>query len=323
MFVTYGRNRAAACALVFGVVVSMTVHAQQVEIAARTAFNESPTVDREGNVYFAESGSERILKLAPDGKLTTYREHFRASGALFDPQGRLILLGEDTKPGANDVEKPQVTRTDLRTGRVEVLADGYEGKPLQAPNDVTIDGRGRIYFTDRPAVAVYRIDGPGKIVRILGAPDVQWPNGIQISPDDQTLYIVETNQAKGGARRINAYDLAPDGTASKMRIHYNFYPGRSADGISIDTQGNLYASGGLNWESSLRFRPNRAASDETMDTKGGVYVISPQGKLLKFIPVPEDTVTNSGFGGADMKTLYITAGKTLFKVRTEIAGLPR
>jgi gluconolactonase len=293
---------------------------EEVEIAARTAFNESPTTDRDGNVYFAENVSERILKLTTEGVLSTFREHFRASGCLFDLNGRLILLGQDTgpKPG-----KPGVFRVNVATGQTETLADTYEGKQLEAPNDVTMDRKGTLYFTDRPSIAVYRIDAPGKIVKILGAPDVQWPNGIQISPDDKTLYIVETNQAKGGARRINAYDLGADGMTSHMRVFYDFYPGRSADGMSIDVEGNLYASAGLNWPASLRFRPNRAAADETMDTKAGVYMISPQGKLLKFIPVPEDTITNNAFGGPDMKTLYITAGKTLFKVRTEFAGLPR
>ncbi len=84
--------------------------------------------------------------------------------------------------------------------------------------------------------------------------------------------------------------------------------------MSIDTVGNLYASAGMN---QLR------GSSETLDTKAGVYVISPGGKLLKFIPIPEDFITNNAFGGPDMKTLYVTAGKTLYKVRTEIAGLPR
>jgi gluconolactonase len=99
-----------------------------------------------------------------------------------------------------------------------------------------------------------------------------------------------------------------------MRVHYNFSPGRSADGMSIDTQGNLYASAGMN-------QPR--GTTETLDNKAGVYVISPEGKLLKFIPIPEDLITNNAFGGPDMKTLYITAGKTLYKVRTDVAGLPR
>lgn len=314
-------NIVAASALLLCPAFVRPAIAQEVDIAARVAYTESPTADRDGNVYFSESGADRIYKLGTDGKLSVYRDDFRGGGLLFDPQGRLILLGQDVPRGGKAAGKPQVTRTDLSTGKVETLADNYEGKALQAPNDLTMDGKGRIYFTDRPGVAVYRIDAPGKLVQILGKPDIEWPNGIQVSPDDKTLYLVETNQAKGGARRINAYDLAPDGTVSHMRVLYNFYPGRSADGMSIDTQGNLYAAAGLNWPASLRFRPT--GTTETMDTKAGVYVISPQGKLIKFIPVPEDTITNNCFGGPDMKTLYITAGKTLFKVRTEIAGLPR
>jgi gluconolactonase len=221
---------------------------------------------------------------------------------------------ESQRTGVTLKFKPQITRTDLPTGKIEVLADSYQGKPFVGPNDVTIDGKGRLYFTDLPASAVYRFDGPGKLTRILAAPDIQRPNGIQISPDDRTLYLIEANGAQGGARMIRAYDLSAEGTVSKMRIHYNFYPGRSADGMSIDTQGNLYASAGMN---QLR------GTSETLDTKTGIYVISPQGKLLKFIPIPEDFITNNAFGGPDMKTLYVTAGKTLYKVRTEIAGLPR
>jgi gluconolactonase len=99
-----------------------------------------------------------------------------------------------------------------------------------------------------------------------------------------------------------------------MRVLYDFYPGRSADGMSVDVQGNLYAAAGMH---------RTRSTAETLDTACGVYVISPAGKLLKFIPIPEDYITNTAFGGADMRTLYITAGKTLYKVRTEIAGLPR
>jgi gluconolactonase len=291
--------------------------AQQPEIATTVAFTEGPTVDRDGNVYFTDVINQRIMKLGADGHLSTYRENSNvANGLLIDPQGRLIACegAEFERPGIKLKGNPRVTRTDLKTGKLEVLADAYAGKPLQGPNDVTIDGRGRLYFTDMAATAVYRIDAPGKLTRILAAPDIQRPNGIQVSPDDRTLYLIEANQAQGGARMIRAYDLKPDGTVSGMRVHYNFYPGRSADGMSIDTAGNLYASAGMN---QLR------GSSETLDTKAGVYVISPAGKLLKFIPIPEDFITNNAFGGPDMKTLYVTAGKTVYKVRTEIAGLPR
>jgi gluconolactonase len=254
----------------------------------------------------------------PGYKDRAFREHSGGlnNGLLIDPQGRLIACegAEFVRPGVKLTGKPQVTRTDLKTGKIEILADNYQGKPLQGPNDVTIDSKGRLFFTDLAGAAVYRIDAPGKLTRILAAPEVQRPNGIQVSPDDKTLYVIETNQAEGGARMIRAYDLQPDGTVRDMRVHYNFYPGRSADGMSIDTQGNLYASAGMN---QLR------GTSETLATKTGVYVISPQGKLLKFIPIPEDLITNNAFGGPDMKTLYITAGKTLYKVRTDVAGLPR
>src|SRR6266542_3670999 len=260
--------------------------AQQPEIATAVAFTEGPAVDREGNVYFTEMVFQRIMKLSANGVLSTFREHSNnANGLLVDPQGRLIACegAESQRTGVPMTFKPQITRTDLRTGRMEVLADSYQGKPFSGPNDVTIDGKGRLYFTDLTGGAVYRIDGPGQLARILAAPDIQRPNGIQISPDDKQLYLIEANGAEGGARMIRAFDLRSDGTVANMRVHYNFYPGRSADGMSIDTQGNL----------------------------------------LRFIPIPEDFITNNAFGGSDMKTLYVTAGKTLYKVRTEIAGLPR
>ena len=290
--------------MLLGLLFALPVVAQEVEIATIVAFTEGPTVDRDGNVFFTETTSQRIMRLGTDGQLTTWREKSnRANGLLFDLQGRLVAC-----------EQNRVTRTEMASGKIEVLADGYEGAPFTTPNDVTMDGKGRLYFTDLPGGAVYRIDAPGQLKRILTRPDIQRPNGIQIAPDDRTLYLVEANQAKDGARMIRAFDLQPDGTVRNMRVHYNFYPGRSTDGMSIDTQGNLYASAGLN---------RTRGTSETLDTKCGVHVISPQGRLLKFIPIPEDTITNNAFGGTDMKTLYITAGKTLFRVRTDIAGMAR
>jgi gluconolactonase len=293
---------------------------QELEIATSVSMLEGPTVDAEGNVYFTDILMQRIMRFSKDGVFSIFRDQSNvANGLVIDPQGRLVAAEGAASPtaersGMKTGGIPRVTRTDLKSGKTEILADRFEGKPLSGPNDVTIDGRGRLYFTDSSGAAVYRIDAPGKIVRILAAPDVQRPNGIQISPDDRTLYIVEANGAEGGARMIRAYDLLPDGTAGNMRVHYNFYPGRSADGMSVDVQGNLYAAAGMH---------RTRGTAETLDTKCGVYVISPQGKLLKFIPVPEDYITNTAFGGPDMKTLYITAGKTLYRMQNDIAGLPR
>lgn len=288
-------------------VLVMSAAAQEPEVAVTISFTEGPAADRAGNVYFSDITSQRILKFDAGGKLSTFRENSNAAnGLLIDGRDRLIAC----EAGA----KPRVTRTDLATGRIEVLTDSYDGKPYSGPNDVTMDSRGRLYFTDLTGGGVYRIDAPGKVERILASPGIERPNGIQVSPDDKTLYVVEANPIENGRRDIRAFDLSPAGTAFNPRILYNFYPGRSADGMSIDSQGNLYASAGLH---------RRRGTHETLDTKCGIYVISPQGKLLKFHPIPEDTITNNAFGGPDMKTLYVTAGKTLFTLRTEVPGLPR
>ena len=219
---------------------------------------------------------------------------------------------------------PRVTRTNMETGDIEVIADEYNGKQLHQPNDLSFDAQGRIYFTDRPGAnrrpeqtgvhGVYRIDTDGSIERILTEPEVLRPNGIVISPDDSTLYIIETEQSEGGPRLIRAYDLSAEGRVSNSRVFHNFYPGRSGDGMTIDSEGNLYVAAGLN---------NLRGTSETLDTVAGIHVFSPSGELLEHIPIPEDTITNAAFGGLDLRTLYITAGKTLFSVRTEIVGTRR
>ncbi len=291
--------------------------------ATITSFTEGPTADAAGNIYFSEIINQRILKFSVDGKLSTFRENSNtANGLLFDTEGRLVAAEGASlqsaqfggSPHAAVVMKPRVTRTDIKTGTVEVLADGYEGKPFVGPNDVTMDGKGRLYFTDMIGGAVYRIDADKKLTRLLTKPDIQRPNGIMVAPDDKTLYLVEANNQEGGARMLRAYDLSVDGSVSNMRVFHNFYPGRSADGMCIDTIGNLYAVAGLH---------QKRGTTETLDTKAGVHVFAPDGKLVKFIAVPEDTVTNCTFAGADMKTLYVTAGKGLYRFQNDVAGTRR
>jgi gluconolactonase len=223
-----------------------------------------------------------------------------------------------------ETDQPRLTRTDLETGKVEVIAERYNGKRLNQPNDVTFDSKGRLYFSDRPrnnpapdqtnVDAVYRIDLDGSIHQILVEPEIDKPNGLVISPDDKTFYLIEASPQEGEARMIRAYDLQDDGSLANMRVFHNFYPGRSGDGMTIDSEGNLYVAAGLH---------RRRGTSETLDTKCGVHVFSPDGKLKEFIPIPEDTITNCAFGGPALKTLYITAGKTLFKVQTRIKGTRR
>jgi gluconolactonase len=280
----------------------------QAELAAIVAFLEGPTVDRDGSVYFTETRTFKIMRMAPDGTLSVFRENSNAAnGLVFDQQFRLVAC-------EGNQDKPRVTRTTMATGRVEVLASREMGLKLTAPNDVTFDNRGRLYFTDLPGGTVHRIDTDGRVAKILDRPDIQRPNGITISPDDRTLYLVEANQSEGGARMLRAYDLRPDGTVANMRVFFNFYPGRSADGITIDSQGNVVAAAGLN-------APRGTA--ETLDTKPGIHVISPAGQRIQYIPINEDTITNCAYGGPDLRTLYVTAGKSLFRIAMAIPGTRR
>ena len=295
--------------------------ARELAVETTVAFTEGPTVAEDGSVYFTDLGNNRIMRWSADGQLTTFRQPSnRANGLIFDSQWRLLAC----EGGDGETALPRITRTDMATGEVEVLADAFEGRELHQPNDLTIDAQGRIYFTDRPGPnptenqtgvhGVYRIDPDGTIARILTEPEVMRPNGIVISPDDTTLYVIETEQAEGGPRLIRAYDLSPEGTVDNMRVFHDFLPGRSGDGMTIDSAGNLYVAAGLN---------RTRGTSETLDTVAGVHVFSPAGELIEHIPVPEDAITNAAFGGPDLRTLYVTAGKTLFSVRTDVEGTRR
>src|SRR5688572_1987719 len=150
--------RIAEAMFLICLVMPWSVAGQQPEIATTVAFTEGPTADREGNIYFTDIINQRIMKLGTNGVLSVYRENSNAAnGLLIDPQGRLIACEGATfeRPGVKVTGKPRVTRTDLKTGKLEVLADSYAGKPLIGPNDVTIDSRGRLYFTELNGGTVY------------------------------------------------------------------------------------------------------------------------------------------------------------------------
>jgi gluconolactonase len=276
-------------------------------------FLEGPAVDRAGNVFFTNIPNQHILKWDPQAReLSVFRENSgAANGLLFDRQGRLL---------ACEGGSGRVTRTDMASGEITVLADQYNGHPLGGPNDLTTDNEGRIYFTSRlgnrdpgrgNVNSVYRIDAPGKVERILALPQIDMPNGIVSSPDGRRLYLIDAHADENRARRIRAYDLASDGTVSNERTLYDFYPGRSGDGMCIDAEENLYVAAGLH---------RRRGSSETLDTRPGIHVISPEGKLLAFVETPEDTITNCTFGGPDLRTLYVVCGKLLLSFRTRIPG---
>ncbi|HEX3870709.1 MAG TPA: SMP-30/gluconolactonase/LRE family protein, partial [Pirellulales bacterium] len=292
---------------------------QGVSVAASLAFTEGPAVDADGTVYFSDILNNRILKRSPDGRLSVFRQPSgRANGHAFDTHGRLIHCeGAEFGPGG----ARRVTRTDLKTGEYVVLTDRYEAQRYNSPNDVCVDGQGRIFFTDpsydfrdqmeMSVDGVYRIDPnenglDGSVARILGQPEVQRPNGLAVTQDARLLYLIDSCPVTGGNRKIWAFDLDASGTPGNQRVVYDFAPGRGGDGMRLDIEGNLYVAAGVNLPKG---------SFETNDVPPGVYIFSPDGTLRGRIPIPEDRVTNLALGGHDGRTLYVTAGKTLFTTR--------
>ena len=298
----------------------------KVELVARTQaaqatpFTEGP-VYREGYLYFTDTSNSRILRVRVDRQaavplpLEIFREPSgSANGLEFDAAGRLLACEGSGGGGGR-----RVTRTES-SGALTVLAERYEGMRLNSPNDLAVDAKGRIYFTDprygnRDGLeldkeSVYRIDPSGKLARLIA--DVERPNGIAVSPDQKTLYVVDNNPGRGGARKVYAYVLRPDGSVGARRVLHDFGTGRGGDGMCLDRDGNAYITAGLNGGFS---------SEQDSSVKAGVYIVSPQGRALGFIPVPEDSVTNCTFGGPELKSLYVTAGTALWRIDLNARGL--
>jgi gluconolactonase len=266
------------------------------------------------------SGNGHICLLDREGKSSIYRKDAGTNGLLFDQQGRLLACEPDLR---------RVTRTEL-DGKLTVLTDRFEGKRYNSPNDITVDSQGRIYFSDpryskrdgmeiRDAKGdtvegVYRIDLDGKVSRVIGR-EVERANGVLVSPDDRYLYVADNNNDTAvGARKLWRFNLGKDGTVqpSTKKSIYDWGQGRGPDGVKQDEKGRLFVAAGLN-------KPN-PPFEPAKDVKGGIYVLSPEGKLLAFLPVPTDEVTNCAFGGADLRTLFITGGGTIYSIQTTRPG---
>lgn len=260
------------------------------KIASGYAFTEGPAWSPMGFLIFSDVPDNQLLRFMPGEKAAVYRDQSNgASGNRFDEQGRLYTC---------ETRARRVTRTDKK-GKVEVLAERWQGKRLNAPNDLVVRKEGDVYFTD-PAFGnqqdareldffgVYRIPRKGEI-EIIAKPKGR-PNGIALAPNGRTLYVGNSDE-----KNVRAYDLDKSGAASNERTLISGLDG-VPDGICVDEKGNLYV----------------AANQ--------LDVFSPEGKPLGRIPLPE-TPSNCTFGDPDLGSLYITARTSVYRVRLDVKGI--
>lgn len=261
------------------------------KLAGDFKFTEGPAVDANGNVFFTDQPNDRIMKWSVEGKLSTFLKPCgRSNGLYFDRKGNLLACAD---------EKNQLWSIDP-AGKVTVLVSDYKGKLLNGPNDLWVRPDGGVYFTDpfykRPywkrgpmeqdAQCVYYLAPDRK--RLLRAADgLAQPNGIIGTPDGGKLYVADI---RGG--KTYAYDVGEDGTLSNRKPFCQM----GSDGMTIDSEGNVYLTG------------------------RGVTVFDRAGKRIEHIDVPQRWTANVCFGGADRKTLFITAGTGLYGIRMRVKG---
>ena len=260
---------------------------------------EGPVAMQDGSMLVSSTNS--ILKVDASDNVTTFVENSNGTNGMgWDQQGRLISVQR-----GRDNEKVGVL---YPPDKVTTLADNYQGKPFDALNDMALDKRGGVYFTD--SQGVYYLPPGGRVSRIID--EVPRPNGLVLSPDERTLYV----HNKDGAFML-AFDVAPDGTISNRRDFARYksvrIPGHAdpalaedngADGMAVDSEGRVYAA-----------------------TNSGVEVFSARGDLLGVIPVQWGAEINRirhpqnvAFGGPDRKTLYMVGAASIYKVRTLSQG---
>ncbi len=295
---------------------------------------EGPAVAPDGSIYFTDipvgTDAGLIMRFDPATRKTTVfsADSGKANGLICDAAGKLVACE------GSDYGGRRVSRWDLATGKSQSIADSFEGKRFNAPNDLCIDTKGRIYFTDprylgtepRELVhrAVYRIDADGSVIEITH--DVEKPNGVALSPDEKTLYVVDHNNGSDqidpsapppepGAMKVYAFALDADGkVAGERETLVDFGTEDGCDGICVDVRGNLYLTC-----RSLK-RP-------------GLMVIDAQGKELAFVPTgppnqkrepgkdPLGLPSNCEFGiGAEDTMLYVTVDKSLYRIRLKVPG---
>ena len=261
--------------------------ARPVELSDGFQFTEGPAPDAQGNVYFTDLRASLIYRWSLDGQLSVHREDAGgANGLFFDREGNLLACEGD---------RGRITAIDLR-GNVTVLAEQYNNTRFNKPNDLWIDPRGGVYFSD-PAYGGAEVVQDGehvyyitpqrnRVVRVID--DMVRPNGLVGTPDGKSLYVTDA-----GARETFRYTVNEDGTLSDKAL----FVAVGSDGMTIDTQGNVYL------------------------TQDGVLAFDRSGKLIEHIDIPSRP-TNVCFAGPDRRTLFITARSSVYSIRMRVQGIP-
>jgi gluconolactonase len=258
-------------------------------------FTEGPAADSEGNVYFSDIPKESIFKISLDGSKSLFTDKSNhANGLMFNGKGELVACEMDGTIVAWDVTKKAR----------RVVTGEHKGARYNAPNDLVVDRAGGVYFTDpsfrapkelpQGKTAVYYVSASGEVTRLLD--NLPNPNGVRLSPDEKTLYVIPSGQAD-----MMSYTVEAPGKIGPGKVYCTLKQpegkkGGGGDGLAVDSKGNLYITSAL-----------------------GLQVFDPAGKMLGIIAFPEQP-SNATFGGADMKTLFVTARTSVYTARMEIAG---
>jgi gluconolactonase len=255
-------------------------------------FTEGPACDAQGNVFFTDQPNNKIYTWSVDGKLSVFHDSpGRANGLYFDSEGNLWACAD---------EKNELWQISPDGHLSTVVVKDYQGKRLNGPNDLWFDSKGGIYFTDpfykrdwwdhdtmpQPGQYVYYLTPDRKTLSPV-ATDLRQPNGIIGTPDGKTLYVADI-----GARKTYRYAIQPDGTLADKTLFCEM----GSDGMTIDAEGNVYLTG------------------------RGVTVFNLKGEQIAQIPIDEGWTANVCFGGADRRTLFITAMDSLYSLRMRVRG---
>ena len=268
---------------------------EAVKLAGDFKFTEGPAYGPKGFLLFSDIPNERIVRYDNDGAVSDFmKPSGKANGLVFDAAGNLYAC----QGGARRIVK--ISAVD---GKVEVLADKYDGKRLNSPNDLALDGAGGLYFTDPrygdesdvelTVQGVYYIDAAGALTRVIDS--LARPNGVLVTADGKTLYVAEPNK-----RELWKYSITAPGKLSAGELLFtgeDKLDGGGPDGMALDADGRLYL------------------------TYASIVVLEPTGELIGRISIPERPA-NCTFGAPDGKTLFITARTGLYSVDMAVAGAP-